>query len=142
MQTVRQVLRGKSEQLLSTPPHATVFEALTVMARHDVGALAVIDHGRLVGMFSERDYARKVILLGKASKELSVADIMTVTVVSVRQDDTVQDCMALMTDWRVRHLPVLGDDGVIGMVSIGDVVKVLLSEQEFVIEQLENYIRS
>jgi CBS domain-containing protein len=140
MRTVQQILHGKSAPLLSIAPHATVFDALTLMAHHDVGALAVLDDGALVGMFSERDYARKVILHGKSSREITVAEIMSAPVLSVRPGDTVRDCMALMTDKRIRHLPVVDSSGAIGMVSIGDVVKALLSEQEFTIEQLEHYI--
>lgn len=140
MRTVQQILQAKSGPLLSISPHATVFDALTLMARHDVGALAVLEHGELVGMFSERDYARKVILYGKSSKEITVADIMTAPVLSVRPGDTVRACMALMTDKRIRHLPVEDSSGAIGMISIGDIVKALLSDQEFTIEQLEHYI--
>ena len=139
--TVQQILQAKSRMLLSVRSHATVFEALAVMARHDVGALAVIDEGTLVGMFSERDYARKVILHGKSSRDLLVADIMSTPVLSVRPEDTVHQCMSLMTERRVRHLPVVDASGAIGMVSIGDVVKALLSDQAFTIEQLEHYIR-
>ena len=139
--TVQQILQTKSRMLLSVRSHATVFEALAVMARHDVGALAVIDEGTLVGMFSERDYARKVILHGKSSRDLLVADIMSTPVLSVRPEDTVHQCMSLMTERRIRHLPVVDASGAIGMVSIGDVVKALLSDQAFTIEQLEHYIR-
>jgi CBS domain-containing protein len=138
--TVHQMLQAKSGPLLWISPHATVFDALTLMARHDVGALAVLDASALVGMFSERDYARKVILHGKSSKEITVDEIMSTPVVSVRPDDTVRDCMAIMTEHRIRHLPVLDASGAIGMVSIGDVVKALLNEQAFTIEQLEHYI--
>jgi CBS domain-containing protein len=140
MQTVYQLLHAKSRPLLSVAPTATVFDALTAMATHDVGALAVIDQGGLAGMFSERDYARKVILHGKASREITVAEIMSTPVLSVRPEDTVRDCMTLMTDHHIRHLPVIDSTGPIGMVSIGDVVKALLSEQAFTIEQLEHYI--
>jgi CBS domain-containing protein len=140
MKTVRQMLNAKPGPVLSVSPTATVYEALTLMARHEVGALAVIDVDRLVGMFSERDYARKVILHGKASKDIAVADIMTTRVLTVRPEHTVQDCMAFMTDKRIRHLPVMSDASVIGMISIGDVVKAMLDEQEFVIKQLEHYI--
>ena len=139
MKTVRQMLHGKAP-LLFIPPTATVYEALDRMARYDVGALVVLDDGRLAGMFSERDYARKVILHGKTSKELAVSEIMTPHVVCVWLDDSVEKCMALMTDKRVRHLPVLDADRVLGLVSIGDVVKALLHEQQFVINQLERYI--
>ena len=139
MRTVRQMLTGKAP-LVSISSAATVFDALASMARHDVGALIVIDEGQLAGIFSERDYARKVILHGRTSKELAVADIMTPHVVCVRLDDSVEACMALMTDKRVRHLPVVDGDAVVGVVSIGDVVKALLHEQQFVITQLERYI--
>jgi CBS domain-containing protein len=140
MQTVQQILRAKHGSLLSISPDADVFDALATMARHEVGALAVLDGGRLVGMFSERDYARKVILQGKRSRDTRVSAIMTTRVLTVRPENTVQDCMALMTDKRIRHLPVIEGETVIGMVSIGDVVKALLSQQEFVIEQLQHYI--
>ena len=140
MKTVRQMLHGKSP-LISISLTATVYDALDLMARHDIGALVVVDHGgRLAGMFSERDYARKVILHGKLSKELAVSEIMTPRVVSVAPDDSVEACMTLMTDKHVRHLPVMDGDTVVGLVSIGDVVKALLHEQQFVINQLERYI--
>lgn len=139
MKTVRQMLLDKPP-LLSVPSTATVYDALVLMDRHDVGALVVLDEGRLVGMFSERDYARKVILHGKASKELAVSDIMTSRVLCVGPDDSVEVCMGLMTEKRVRHLPVLEEGALIGLVSIGDVVKTLLHEQQFVISQLEQYI--
>ena len=139
MKTVRQMLDGKGP-LVSISSAATVFDALDLMARHDVGALIVIDEGRLAGIFSERDYARKVILHGKHSKELAVSEIMTTDVLCVRPDDSVEACMSLMTDKRVRHLPVVDGDTVVGIVSIGDVVKALLHEQQFVIDQLERYI--
>ena len=139
MRTVRQMLDGKAA-LVSISSAATVFDALALMARHDVGALIVIDEGRLEGIFSERDYARKVILHGRTSKELAVSDIMTRHVVCVAPDDSVESCMTLMTDKRVRHLPVLDVGAVVGVVSIGDVVKALLHEQQFVINQLERCI--
>lgn len=139
MRTVRQMLDGKGP-VISVSSAATVFDALALMARHDVGALIVIDEGRLEGVFSERDYARKVILLGKHSKEMAVSEIMTPDVVCVGLDDSVEACMELMTGKRVRHLPVTNGDGVVGVVSIGDVVKALLHEQQFVIDQLERYI--
>jgi CBS domain-containing protein len=139
MKTVRQMLHGKSP-LISIPLTATVYDALVMMARHDVGALVVLDLGQVAGMFSERDYARKVILQGKASKELAVSEVMTTHVLCVGPDDSVEACMALMTDKRVRHLPVMDRGTVVGLVSIGDVVKALLHEQQFVISQLERYI--
>jgi CBS domain-containing protein len=142
MKTVEQMLEGKAQRLLSVAPDETVYDALKMMAEHEVGALIVLDGERLVGIFSERDYARKVILFGKASKETLVREIMTDRVLCVRPDQTVDQCMALMTDKRVRHLPVLDHKKVIGVISIGDVVKEVISEQRFMIEQLENYIHS
>ena len=139
MKTVRQMLDGKGP-LVSISSAATVFDALALMARHDVGALIVIDQGRLTGVFSERDYARKVILHGKHSKDLAVAEIMTSHVVCIGPDDSVEACMTVMTERHVRHLPVVDGDAVVGVVSIGDVVKALLHEQQFVITQLERYI--
>jgi CBS domain-containing protein len=140
MKTVRHLLEGKRHSLISIAPQETVYEALEKMARHDVGALVVLEGERLVGIFSERDYARKIILHGKSSKETLVQDIMTAKVVCVRPAQTCEDCMALMTDKRIRHLPVLEDQRVIGVISIGDVVKEMLSQQKFIIEQLEHYI--
>jgi len=140
MKTVQQMLNAKSSLVHSVSQHATVYEALTRMARHEIGALVVLERGRLVGMFSERDYARKVILHGKSSHEITVEDVMTTPVLTVRPATTVDECMALMTDKRVRHLPVMQEHAVVGLVSIGDVVKVLLDEQDFVIRQLEHYI--
>lgn len=140
MQFVQEILKSKRGPLLWVAPDATVFGALTSMAQYDVGALVVLDDGRVVGMFSERDYARKVILHGKSSKDLRVSDVMTAPVHCVRPEDRVQTCMALMTDRRIRHLPVLDGSRVVGLVSIGDVVKAQLTEQEFVIQQLEHYI--
>jgi CBS domain-containing protein len=140
MKTVQQMLEGKQHRLLSVSPEATVYDALGLMAKHDVGALVVLDGERLAGIFSERDYARKVILFGKSSKETLVREIMTDKVLCVRPDQSVDQCMALMTDKRVRHLPVLEHKKVIGVISIGDVVKEVISEQQFVIEQLEQYI--
>jgi CBS domain-containing protein len=142
MKTVEQMLEGKTHRLLSISPDATVYDALQTMAEYEVGALVVLDGVRLAGIFSERDYARKVILFGKSSKETLVREIMTDKVLCVRPDQTVDQCMALMTDKRVRHLPVLDHKKVIGVISIGDVVKEVISEQRFMIEQLENYIHS
>jgi len=142
MKTVQQILQGKAQRLLSVHPEATVYDALQSMAQADVGALVVLDGERLAGIFSERDYARKVILFGKSSRETLVREIMTEKVLCVRPDQTVDQCMALMTDKRVRHLPVLDHKRVTGVISIGDVVKEVISEQRFMIEQLENYIHS
>jgi CBS domain-containing protein len=142
MKTVAELLKGKGHAILSVPPDIPVFEALTVMADKNVGALLVLEEGRLVGILSERDYARKVILKGKSSREIPVREIMSTHVLYVRPQQTIEDCMALMTDKRVRHLPVFEADTLVGVVSIGDVVKAIIAEQGFVIEQLQNYIRS
>ena len=140
MKTVTELLDGKTTKLLSISPEASVFEALQLMAAKDVGALVVLEGERLAGIFSERDYARKVVLVGKFSKETAVREIMTPKVLCVRPDQTVDQCMALMTEHRIRHLPVLDGSKVVGVISIGDVVKELLSEQQVIISQLESYI--
>lgn len=142
MKTVKEILEAKSHKLLSISPQASVLDALKLMAERDVGALVVLDGNGLAGIFSERDYARKVILHGKSSKATPVSEIMTQKVVCVRPDQSVEECMALMTDKRIRHLPVLDGRTVIGVISIGNVVKEVISEQRFVIEQLEHYIHS
>ena len=142
MKTVNEILLAKANKLLSIAPEASVLDALKVMAEREVGALVVLEGEKLAGIFSERDYARKVILHGKSSKDTPVSEIMTRKVVCVRPDQSVEDCMALMTDKRIRHLPVLQGEKVIGVISIGDVVKEVISEQRFVIEQLEHYIHS
>ena len=140
MNTVTQLLRAKGHEVLSVSPETAVFDALMVMAEKNVGALLVVEGERLVGVFSERDYARKVILKGKSSKEISVREIMSSHVLYVRPQHTIEECMALMTDKRVRHLPVLEEERLVGVISIGDVVKAIIAEQEFMIEQLQNYI--
>ncbi len=141
MKTVRDLLRVKGNQVWSIGPDASVYEALSLMAEKDVGALLVLDGtGQLAGILSERDYARKIVLKGKTSRETPVREIMTERVVWVRPDQTIEECMALMTNKRVRHLPVLEAGRLIGVISIGDVVKDIISEQEFIIGQLENYI--
>jgi CBS domain-containing protein len=139
MKTVRQMLHGKAP-LISIPPAATVYDALSLMATHDVGALVVLDKGRLVGMFSERDYARKVILKGRSSKDTPVSQIMTSPVVTVAPRDTIDQCMAVMTDKRIRHLPVVDEGRVVGVVSMGDLVKWIISDQDRTIDQLQGYI--
>lgn len=140
MKTVREMLAGKGATVWSVGPGTSVFEALQLMAERDVGAVVVLEGDGVVGMFSERDYARQVILRGKSSRETPVAEIMSRRVVYVRPHHTVEDCMALMTDKRIRHLPVLDGARLAGLLSIGDVVKAAISEREFRIEQLENYI--
>lgn len=138
---VQQLLEQKGSDVCSIRPDASVYEALDLMSERNIGSLAVLEKSRLVGMFSERDYARKIVLLGRASRDTSVAEIMTADVLVVGPDDTVKDCMIMMTEHRVRHLPVVQEDAVIGIVSIGDVVKAIMSEQSFVIEQLQTYIQ-
>ena len=140
MKTVSQLLEGKGAHIWSANSQMTVYEALELMAEKNVGALIVLEGKKLVGIFSERDYARKVILKGKSPMDTLVGEIMSRKVTCVRRDQSVEDCMALMTNKRVRHLPVLQNNRVVGVISIGDVVKDVISEQEFIIEQLENYI--
>jgi CBS domain-containing protein len=142
MTIVRQLLERKPAALFSVEPETPVLEAIRAMAEHGVGALLVMTDRRLVGIVSERDYARKVILLGRASADTPVADIMSTPVITVQPHDTVQKCMQLMTDRHVRHLPVTDGDKVLGMVSIGDLVKAVIAEQQQQIEQLESYIHS
>jgi CBS domain-containing protein len=140
MMTVRQILKNKGSQVWSTQPDATVYAALQLMAEKEIGALLVLADGRLVGIFSERDYARKIILHGKSSAETPVSEIMTSSVVTVQPDQTIAECMALMTEKRFRHLPVVEGERLVGLISIGDVVKAIISDQEFMIQQLESYI--
>lgn len=140
MKTVKQILDAKGSQVWSITPNASVYDALRVMGEKEVGALAVIEAGQLIGVISERDYARKVILRGKTSRETSVHEIMTAAVHTTTPTQTVQECMKLMTEQRIRHLPVLNDGNLIGMISIGDLVKAIIDEQQFIIEQLESYI--
>jgi CBS domain-containing protein len=140
MDLVWQVLESKGHDVWTIAPDATVFQALELMADKDIGALLVLDGSEVVGIFSERDYARKVILQGKDSTKTPLRDVMSSRVLYVRMDQSVEDCMALMTDKHIRHLPVVDGDQLVGLISIGDVVKALISEQVFVITQLENYI--
>ena len=140
MMTVRAILSDKGSEVISISPDATVYEALKSMAEHNVGALVVLEHNRLAGIISERDYARKIVLLGRTSLETKVADIMARKVVCATPLQSVQECMALMSAKGVRHLPVLDHKSVIGLISMRDLVKATISDQKFVIEQLENYI--
>jgi CBS domain-containing protein len=140
MTTIRQILEQKGSQVWSVPPSSTVYDALRLLAERDIGALLVIEGEQLVGILSERDYARKVILKGKSSMKTEVSDIMTSRVIVVSPEHSMEEAMALMTDKRLRHLPVLEDDKVVGMVSIGDLVKAKIADQRFIIEQLERYI--
>lgn len=138
---VRDVLVGKRQrEVYTVSPRDTVFEALRLMAEKNVGALVVVDGGRVVGVVSERDYARKIILIGKASRETLVEEIMGAPAITVTTGTTVAECMALMTGRHLRHLPVVSDDVLIGLVSIGDVVKALLADQEALLGKIEAYI--
>ena len=143
MKTLKQLLDQRPRTPIAVSPDDSVFSALELMARHDIGAVLAMEGERLAGIFSERDYARKVILLGKSSREILVREIMTEKVLYARPEQTTDQAMALMTDKRIRHLPVLdGNQKLMGMVSIGDLVKETISEQAFLIQQLEQYIAS
>ena len=140
MTTIAQLLNAKGDQIWSVEPKATIFEALEIMSEKGIGALLVMEDGKLEGIFSERDYARKVILKGKSSKETPVGELMTKKVFYIDSQKTINDCMAMMTAKRIRHVPVIEDNQVMGIVTIGDVVNQIISEQEVTINHLENYI--
>ena len=141
MKTIKDVLRDKGQAVWTIDVNALVLDALELMAEKEIGALMVMEDARLAGVMSERDYARKVVLLGRSSKDTPVREIMTRKVLYVKPEQTVEECMALMTEKHVRHMPVLDGDSMIGVVSIGDIVKSVISEQQFLISHLENYIR-
>ncbi|HWW04747.1 CBS domain-containing protein [Collimonas sp.] len=141
MKTVAQILKTKQNQAVYTiSPAAKVLDAVKMMAEKSVGALLVTEQEKVVGIVTERDYARKMILKGRSSTDTFVRDIMTSSVMYVRLDDTNEQCMALMTENRMRHLPIMDDGKLIGIISIGDLVKDIISEQQFIIQQLEHYI--
>ena len=141
MKSAAQILKSKPEQTVqSVAPSTSVFDAVRRMAEKNIGALLVMEDVKIVGIFTERDYARKIVLMGLSSKETPVREIMTSPVMYVRPDQTNEECMALMTDNRLRHLPVVEGGKLIGLISIGDLVKDIISEQRFTIEQLEHYI--
>jgi len=140
MVTVQHLLENKGKDICSISPDASVYSALMLMAEKRIGALLVLENDKLIGVVSERDYARKVIIKGKSSKDTTVQEIMSSRVFYVSPDQRIEECMALMTDKSVRHLPVMQGDDLVGVISIGDVVKAVISEQEFIIEQLEQFI--
>ncbi|MCG7982418.1 MAG: CBS domain-containing protein [Candidatus Thiodiazotropha lotti] len=140
MTSVNQLLQNKGFDILSVDANETVFRALEIMAEHDIGSLLVMDGDRVSGLFSERDYARGIISNGRTSKETMVKEIMTSQVVVVTPEQSIEECMAIMTEKRVRHLPVMKDDKLVGIISIGDLVKAIIEEQQFMIEQLVSYI--
>ena len=141
MTTVAEILRSKADATVHTiGPDASVFEALRLMAQKNIGALLVVDQGRLVGVVTERDYARKIVLMVRSSKDTPLRDIMTTAVMIVQPRRTSEECMALMTENRLRHLPVMDDGKLVGLISIGDLVKDIISSQKFIIEQMEHYI--
>lgn len=142
MNTLRQLLQTKGSAVYSVTPESSVFDALKLMAEKNVGALLAIADGRIAGIMTERDYARKVILFGKSSRDMMVREIMSEKVLMVQPGQTVEECMALMTNKRVRHLPVMDGDKLIGLLSIGDLVKEVIADQEQTIRQLEHYIHS
>ncbi|HSD15943.1 MAG TPA: CBS domain-containing protein [Thermomonas sp.] len=142
MRTVRQLLESKPVEIRSVPPDAPVIEAIRLMAEHHVGALLVMEGARLAGIVSERDYARKVVLQGRSSKDTPVRDIMTERVITVGPGDSADHCMQVVTDHRIRHLPVIDGDAVLGVVSIGDLVRAVIEEQRQELDHLQRYIAS
>ena len=142
MTSLKMLLRGKGHDVWSVHPDDTVLDAIKLLAEKDIGALIVIKDDKPVGIFTERDYARNVYLKGKSSLDTAVRDVMVAPVICVKPDQSVNECMALMTAKRFRHLPVMDGDELVGMVSIGDLVKSVIAEQQFTIEQMEHYIYS
>ena len=140
MHTVKELLREKGNQVWTIGPDATVYEALELMAAKNIGCVVVFEDENVTGIFTERDYARKVALKGRSSRTTKVGELMITDVLYVGPDDTIEDCMALMTEKRLRHLPVMENGKLAGVVSIGDIVKVIISNHEFTIRELERYI--
>ncbi len=140
MESVAQVLDRKGYEIYSVAPDAKVYEALEIMSEKEVGALLVLTDENVVGIFSERDYARKVVLLGRSSKDLAVKNIMSTRIYYVTPEQSVEDCMSILIQKRIRHLPVLKGNKLLGVISIGDIVKALIGEKEFMIDQLVHYI--
>ena len=142
MKTVQQILNAKPVQLYSVVPSTSVLEALKIMTEKNISALLIMEDAALLGIFTERDYARKIVLHGKSSKDTPISDAMTTTPITVGPTDSIEICMQIMTDKHIRHLPVMTDNETIGMVSIGDVVKFIIADQKQTISQLESYINS
>ena len=142
MKTVRQLLETKGNKIYSVASDCLIYDALTMMAEHRIGALLVMDADHLAGIFSERDYAREVVLKGRTSKTSPVSEVMSTKLITVTCDHTVEECINLMSGKRIRHLPVLHDDKVVGVLSIGDLVQETIAYQQFLIKQLESYIQS
>ena len=142
MSTVKNILQKKGNAVYSIGPDKSVYDALEELEENNLGSLIVVENGKLIGVFTERDYARKVILKGRSSKETFVRDIMSSDPIFVNPDNTIDECMQLMTDKFIRHLPVLENDELVGVISIGDIVKYIIDEKDFIIENLEHYITS
>ena len=140
MGKVSNILRTKSKTILSVTPDTVVYDAIELMCDHNISAVVVMDNERLAGIFTERDYARKLILKGKASKETLIGEVMTEDLITVTPDTSIDECMRLMTGKLIRHLPVVEEDRLLGIISIGDVVKYIIDEQKFIIENMEHYI--
>ena len=142
MHTIGQLLQNKGSHVETVGPDTTVFDALAVMADKEIGSLVVMYGDKPIGLFTERDYARNIILKGRTSKQTKVDEIMTSHVIVANLDQSIEECMAIMTEKRVRHLPVMQDERLVGIISIGDLVKAIIEKQQFVIEQLVSYINS
>jgi CBS domain-containing protein len=140
MQTIKQLLESKGNEILTIDPNDSVYEAIKSMADNHIGSLIVMQNEQMVGIITERDYSRNVVLKGKSSLDTPVKDIMTTNVLCTKPEQTIEEAMALMTDKRLRHLPVIENSNVLGIISIGDLVKTIISEQKHIIEQLEHYI--
>ncbi len=140
MKTVQQMLHAKGFDVWTTSPEASVYDALKLMAEKNVGALPVVQERKLIGIFSERDYARKMILKGKHSKDTAVREVMTENLICIGRDKSIEECMSIMTESHIRHLPVVERDALVGIISIGDVVKAIIHEQQGTIADLESYI--
>ena len=140
MGKVRNILEGKGRNIFSVEPSTVVYQAIEVMAQKNIGGLLITENGKLVGIFTERDYARKLILKGKSSKDTTIGELMTKNPFTVSLDSSIEECMELMSNRRIRHLPVLDNGELIGVISIGDVVRYIIEEQKSIIEQLEHYI--